>query len=163
MTTPINSTEGGLRLLNAGQQLLDAVLTAAAVHLHDLPAKQFVTTGAAVYDCEQVSVSLLRINSGIGMGQDAALVQGGPSCQFGWTVIAEVAIVRCAPAPNVKGIITADRLEGSTERTSKDIFVLTTAIEAVAESSYGGFTASLIPDEPNGGFVTAAATIGMPL
>ena len=94
MTSPnVNSVDGGLRLSTAGEFFLQTIIDAAALELYTLPSKQFVTTGPAVYDCEQVSVSLMRINTGIGLGRDGELVQGGPQCQFGWTLLADLAIV----------------------------------------------------------------------
>lgn len=164
MTSPnITSIEGGLRLSNAGEYFLQAIIDAASVELYTLPSKQFVTTGPAVYDCEQVSVSLMRINTGMGLGRDGELVQGGPQCQFGWTVMADLSIVRCAPGPNTKGVITADKLMTGTESVSKDIFILMQAIETIAERSFGGLSASLVPEPPEGNFVAATATIGVVL
>ena len=164
MTSPgINSIDGGLRLSNAGETFLQNILDAAALELYTLPAKQFVTTGPAVFDCEQVSVSLMRINTGLGLGRDGELVQGGPQCQFGWTVMADLAIVRCAPSPNVKGVVTASKLTAGTESVSKDIYILMQAIESIAEYSIGGLSASLVPEAPEGAFVAATATIGVVL
>lgn len=160
MASPIvDSPEGGLRLSTAGQTILSAVTDAAATLLYDLPGKQYVTTGAAVFDCEQVAVSLLNVRSGIGLGQGSELVQGGPGCDIGWTLIAEVAIVRCGPTPNVKGTISADKLNAGTTQSSKDLFVLLEAIENLASSSFGGFSASLVPEDIQGGFVSVSATI----
>lgn len=162
MTSPnISSADGGLRLSTAGEFFLQTIIDAATLELYTLPSKQFVTTGPAVYDCEQVSVSLMRINTGIGLGRDGELVQGGPQCQFGWTLLADLAIVRCAPTPNSRGIIAANKLIAGTESVSQDIYILMNAVQTIAESAFGGFSASLVPDQSEGGFVAATATIGV--
>ncbi|QEM41562.1 hypothetical protein SEA_FORZA_95 [Gordonia phage Forza] len=157
MTDP---TEG-LRLSTAGQTMLEHVISAAQLQLFDLPSRRFVTTGPAVFDCEQVSVSLLRINSGMGMNPGGELIQGGPNCNFGWSLVADIAIVRKGPTPNNKGIIPPSKLDAGTEQSSQDIFILQEAIETLAEASMGGFTASLIPLEIEGGFVAVMASIQM--
>lgn len=159
----MTSPEGGLRLSTAGTTILDKVVNVASLHLYDLPSKQYVTTGPAVFDCEQVAVSLLRINSGLGLNPGAELVQGGPGCDFGWSIVAELAIVRCAPKPSPKGVVPLDRLKAGTEKSSQDTFILLETIEALAEEIYGGFNASLIPFGSEGAFVSTSATITMVL
>ena len=77
--------------------------------------------------------------------------------------MADLAIVRCAPSPNVKGVVTASKLTTGTESVSKDIYILMQAIESIAEYSIGGLSASLVPEAPEGAFVAATATIGVVL
>ena len=164
MTSPqMTSVEGGLRVSTAGEQMLNSVLNAAALNLYDLPGKQYVTTGPAVFDCEQVAVSLLRIDSGISMNPAAELIQAGAGCDFGWSILAEIAIVRCAPKPNTKGVVPATKLMAGTEQSSQDAFILMSAIESLAQSAWGGFSASLMPNEIEGGFVATSANVKMVL
>lgn len=158
----MKSAEGGLRLSTIGTSVLDYVLNAASLELYDVPSRHVVTTGPAVFDCEQVAVSLLRIETGLGANQGGELVQGGPNCDVGWSVILEVAIVRCAPDPSKRtGVITPDSLLKAAERSSKDTYILMTAIENLAEELYGGFSVDLIPEQIEGGMVATTATIKM--
>ncbi|AKJ72562.1 hypothetical protein PP301_gp024 [Gordonia phage GMA2] len=156
----MNSNDGGIRLFDVGQRLLDATVNAASLQLYDIPSKQFVTTGAAVFDCEQVSVSLLRVDSGLGLTPGAELVQAGPQCDVGWSVTAEVAIVRCAPTPSGRsGTVSADKINNAAKNSSKDVFILQSAIEAFAQDTFGGFSVEIIPEQHEGGMVATSAMI----
>lgn len=163
-STTMTSVDSGLRLKNAGQAILNHVISAATLHLYDLPSRHIITTGPGVFDCEQVCVSLLRVESGIGLGQNSELVQGGPNCDLGWSLVAELAIVRCAPkVSNRTGTMTPAKIEEGLEQSSKDIFILTSAVETLAESLFGGFTASLTPNVIEGSFIATTADIRMVL
>ncbi|QGF20272.1 hypothetical protein SEA_SIXAMA_93 [Gordonia phage Sixama] len=162
MATPeMTDPDQGYRLSSAGQRILDHVINVAQLKLYDLPERRFVTTGPAVFDCPQVSVSLLRIEAGMGVNPGGELVQGGPNCDFGWSIISDVAIVRKGPVPNNKGIISPARLTAGTEQSSQDAFILMEAIENLAEEQFGGFTASMVPAEVEGGLVAVLANIRM--
>lgn len=163
-TETMTSPNGGLRLSTTGKNILDSVLSAASLELYDLPARHIVTTGPAVFDCEQVAVSLLRVETGLGLNPGGELVQGGPSCDVGWSLMCEVAIVRCGPTPSQRsGIITPAKTFEACEQSSKDVFILMTAIENVASELYGGFSVTIIPEQIEGGFVATSASIRMVL
>lgn len=160
----MNTPTGGLRLSSTGQQILTQILATASLELYDLPSRHVVTTGPAVFDCEQVAISLLRVETGLGLNPGGELVQGGPSCDVGWSLICEVAIVRCGPTPSQRsGVITPAKTLAACEQSSRDVYILMSAIETIANDIYGGFSVTIIPEQIEGGFVATSASLRMVL
>lgn len=155
-------------VVRALRHLLDEVGNAAVAAGHDLPTRQYITTGGAVYDCEQVTVSANSITTGVAGAPDA----GGPvgNCPPGWHTAIELAIVRNAAemvqgrrgtsAPKVTDI------ELDTDAADKDASVLTTAVETIAGpgwDQYGQVPASIQFGEVQGGLTAVVLSVTLNL
>lgn len=87
---------GSFGTFTEAQKLLDYVLAAALDDGVDLPVRRYVTAGQAVYDCEQVAVTMAVVTTGL----PGSATPGGTSiasCPLPWQIVLEAAIVRCAP------------------------------------------------------------------
>lgn len=80
-------------------RVADSVLTAVSVSAADLgvtlPARQLLTAGAVVYDCELVAVTVVSVGTGITHAVGNAMVELAPQSPA-WSVIVGVAIARQA-------------------------------------------------------------------
>lgn len=164
MTTPITDVNGGLRLSAACDLILEKVADAAANNLYDIPAYRYATTGQAVYDCEQVSVAIQRVQTGLSGIPGGDFIEGGFGCQFGWTLVAELAIVRCGPKVSAKGTVSQEATKAALDSSSQDTFILMEAMENLAQELIGSLRCALIPQAPNGAYVgtTAQLTLSLP-
>lgn len=131
-----------------------------------LPDRRYITTGGAVYDCEQVTVSANSISVGIaGSTNDPTQTNVG-NCGPGWTVVVEMAIVRQAQEAPVgrrgNQAPTVDCIESDTAISDSDAAILTQAIEAVAGpgwDQFGQVPASLLFGEVAGGLMAVVVTV----
>lgn len=121
-------------LQKALRLLLGAIESQAEVASVVLPARRYITTGGAVFDCEQVTVS----GNGLATGFAGFPEAGAPidNVQPGWYVDAELAIVRNASEVDPGGIPSVECIEADTDRADKDAVILTKAIESLAGPSY---------------------------
>lgn len=150
-------------VIGALRHLLMMVGERAVALGNELPQRQYVTTGGAVYDCAQVSVSANSITTGIAGALDA----GNPvnSCPPGWNVLVELAIVRGAEelptGTRGQGIPKVECIEADTTVTDMDAATLTDAIETIAGpgwDQYGTVPASLQFGEVQGGLTAVVLT-----
>src|SRR5690349_2497201 len=99
--------------------------TAAAQDI-ELPTRQYVTTGGAVYDCAQLTISANSVSVGIAGEEGGGAVA---NCGPGWNVSLELAIVRnaCEAPSGRRGDKppTVECIEEDTEQASKDLMLLT--------------------------------------
>lgn len=116
--------------------LLDAVVREADDKHVDIPERRYITTGGAVFDCAQVTVSGNSITTGFAGFPDA----GGPidNCPPGWHIDAELAIVRNAREAPVGSTSppSVECIEADTQQAEDDAIVLTAAVEAIAGGRY---------------------------
>lgn len=163
MSIDVGAVVGALR------HILSQVQAAASAANTSLPDRQYVTTGGAVYDCAQVSVSGNSISTGIAGAEGS----GGPvdGCPPGWNMQLELAVVREAAevmqtrgggttAPSVTDI------ELDTVQASADAAVLTDAVEAIAGpgwDQYGAVPASIQFGEVQGGLTAVVLTVTLNL
>ncbi len=150
-------------LMSVLRAMQGAINDAAAAADTELPERQYVTTGGAVYDCEQVTVSANSVSVGLagaegGAGQVA-------NCGPGWNVTLELAIVRkaCEAPTGRRGEKppTVDCIEKDTEQASIDLSILTAGVTAVAGpgwDQYGNVPASILFGEVQGGLFAAVLT-----
>lgn len=163
MSVDVGAVVGALR------HLLDQVSAAATAASNELPARRYVTTGGAVYDCAQVSVSGNSITTGIAGSEGA----GGAveSCPPGWHMQVEMAIVRDAAEmmqTRGGGTVPPDvaSIELDTAQADKDAAVLTEAVESVAGpgwDQYGAVPASIQFGEVQGGLSAVVLSVTLNL
>ena len=148
------------------RRMQSAIVDADAAEDSSLPARQYVTTGGAVYDCEQMTISANSVSVGMAGGE------GGPvgNCGPGWNVSLELAIVRnaCEAPVGRRGERppTVECIEQDTLRASKDLALLTTGVSAIAGKGwdqFGQVPASIQFGEVQGGLfaVVLTATLNM--
>lgn len=156
-------------VVSALRHLLDRVATAASEANQELPERRYVTTGGAVYDCAQVTVSGNSITTGIAGAEGAGGAVDG--CPPGWHMQLELAIVRdAAEVMETRGGGTvppsvAD-IELDTAQAGADASILTTAVESVAGpgwDQYGAVPASIQFGEVQGGLTAVVLTITLNL
>lgn len=148
------------------RHILQAVRDAAVASSATLPERQYVTTGGAVFDCAQVTVSG---NAGaIGLAGDLSDVGGLTqlgNCDTGWNMVVEVAIVRDASEmmAGTRGELAppVDCIESDTEQADKDGSILVSALESIAGGApgqIGNIPMSLQFGEVAGGLTAVLAT-----
>jgi hypothetical protein len=134
----------------------------------EIPDRRYVTTGGAVYDCEQVTVSANSITTGIaGATNDPTQTNVGP-CAPGWTVAVELAIVRSAAEAPVgrrgNEPPSVDCIEADTAVAGADAAILTQAIESIAGpgwDQFGQVPASVQFGEVQGGLTAVVMTVSL--
>lgn len=138
-------------------KMLDYVLSAALTAGIELPPRQLITAGQAVYDCEQVSVTMSVVITGL----PASAVPGGTSigaCPPVWSEIVEIAIVRCCPVPFDNGSPpTPEALTAHAQIQGGDTHILMAVGDLRAAERFGNVTATISYPPPSGG---VAATVG---
>lgn len=148
----------------AMRHLLDRVGVAASAMSNELPDRQYTTTGGAVYDCAQVSVSTNSITTGLaGSAEAGAPIDG---CPPGWNAQIELAIVRNAKEiEQVRGrraqAPSVGDIEIDTVQADKDAACLTEAVELLAGpgwDQYGTVPASIQFGEVQGGLFAVVLT-----
>ena len=148
------------------RHLLKRVEEAAAAVGNELPARRYATTGGAVFDCPQVSVSGNSLGLGLATGGGEQDWVGG--CGPMWNVQVEVAIVRgAAEKPSVSRTPAAYRaptveaIETDTVQASADAATLERAIELTtggATDQFGTAPASMQFGEVSGGLTAVLLT-----
>lgn len=148
--------------------LLDRVVEAAVAAGIELPERRYVTTGGAVYDCAQVTVSSNSVS--MGLAGDPNIPPGYGPCAPGWTSAFELAIIRPASeAPRGRrGTVAPDVscIEADTERASADASVLVAAVEKSAGGAtgeYGVVPASIQFGEVAGGLTAVVLSVTLNL
>lgn len=115
--------------------LLNEVRNVATAAEIELPERQYITTGGAVYDCAQVTVSANRITVGIAGAADQGVI-GMHGVVPGWAVDLELAIVRDASEAmqGRRGTIApaVTDIEKDTEVADNDAAILCGAVAAIA-------------------------------
>lgn len=150
-------------LLYVLRRMQEVIVDSAAAQDIELPDRQYVTTGGAVYDCAQLTISANQVSVGIA-GEDG----GGAvaNCGPGWNVSLELAIVReaCEAPSGRRGDKPpkVDCIERDTIQASKDLSLLTAAVESIAGpgwDQYGKVPASIQFGEVQGGLFAAVLTV----
>lgn len=151
-------------LLYVLRRMQQAIVDSALTLDNELPERQYVTTGGAVYDCPQLTVSANQI--AVGLAGDGAGAGQVANCGPGWNVTMELAIVRkaCELPVGRRGDKppAVDCIERDTEQSSKDLAVLTEGVAAIAGpgwDQYGAVPASVQFGEVAGGLYAAVLTV----
>lgn len=150
----------------ASANLILQAIRDAAVQLgpgYALPERQYISAGGAVYDCEQVAVSVITSATGIVDPTGTPLSAVG-NCNVVWNSTFEAAIVICSAetisGPRGAELPSAEQITEDAQNIDKMTDVLGLAITAVAESGVAGnLTASIAYGQPQGGLIAAVATI----
>lgn len=154
-------------LLYVLRRMQTVINDAAAAQDVELPERQYVTTGGAVYDCEQLTVSANSVSVGIAGADGGGQVA---NCGPGWNVALELAIVRkaCEAPSGRRGELPpkVDCIEEDTKQSSRDLALLTAGVTAIAGpgwDQFGNVPASIQFGEVQGGLfaVVLTATLNM--
>lgn len=155
------------QLYDLASDLLQAIVDYYAEYAVPLPGRRYVSGAQPAFDCEQVTVEMVRVFPGLpGVGETA---QGNIlGCAFVRTVEWQVSIIRCAPTPKEKGEFPSeDELEGFGHSVLRDAWMLMFAsIRGKSQGLYGSECQNfriqqLGPINPQGGFGGAAVLIQM--
>lgn len=155
--------QGGLRIFAYTQAVIQRANELAIEQLLDLPAKQYATSGMAVYDCEQLAITGISLQSGLpGTGPPA--ITTGMVCDGPWSLSFEIALVRCAPAMSAKGVISIAGYDEGFKITSRDAEFLIQLVDDVAGLGFDNVLATISLGPIEGGFIatTARVTAGLP-
>lgn len=141
-------------------RLLGYIRAAALEASIDLPTKQYVTSGQAVHDCEQVAATVLTATTGM----PASATPGGQglsgACPPGWQVSIELAIVRCRPTPSESGAQpSAEKLSGHAKVQAGDTHILMSAADSRASERFGQVTCAILYPPPSGKFAATIARL----
>ena len=158
MTSPEQLETDGLRMYNYAQQTLADINTAALTQLVILPSEQFVTSGQAVYDCEQVSVTVIALTTGL-PGASVASIPSDMVCFPVWSIVMELAIVRCAPPMNAVGEVAPEAITAAFLQTSQDAGVLMGTINNILSVRFGNIIGSISSMASEGGLVATTARV----
>lgn len=148
-------------LIGSARHVLSVVEQAAVEAGFTLPARRYVTVGGSVYDCEQVTVSVMSAASGV--AGSALPGQTTPGCTQIWNATYIAAIVVCAveanSGPRGNIIPSVERVEEDTARMSAAFAVLTDAIQRLTETALGAYSVTFQFGQPQGGLIAAQATL----
>jgi hypothetical protein len=150
-------------LIDACRYLLEEVRNAAVELRVVLPARQYVAMGGSVFDCEQVTVSGMSIQTGLVSPEGSGLDVIGP-CPVTWNVTAEVAIVVCAheavSGPRGQSAPSVHDIEADSEAVSAGYGVIKRAVETIASSGQAGRVGCNVTlGQPQGGLIAVVATV----
>ena len=154
--------EGDLLYQNL-HYLLRRVVEAAIPLGVDLPIRQYVTLGGAVFDCEQVSVSAMSSEVGT-VSSDPGAINLLGNCPPTWNMSYELAIVTCAAErmETQRGSRAPDvaRVDRDALQVSRSYAVLRDTIDTiVASGDLGTPSASFQFGQPQGGLIACVATL----
>lgn len=150
--------------------ILKGIVDAAFELSVTLPTTQYVTSGTAVHDCEQVVVTAASLRPGapsagnISSGLPGAATTA-PWCENAWSLVLSAEIVRdCAPTPSRSGVVPKPKYTKTLhDFTSPDAAVLMRAIDITAKRSFVNIDASIRLPGMGGGMSAVIATIIAPL
>lgn len=148
--------------LHANAQAILTQIEAEATNLSfSLPERRYTTVGGAVFDCEQVSVSVMSVQTGVVSSEGNALQIVG-NCPPVWNASFEVAIVLCASeaVEGPRGQILPDvaKVEADSAAMSAAYAILVNAAEALVTDA-GPVTCTIQLGQPQGGLIAAVAQI----
>jgi hypothetical protein len=147
--------EQKLRLFAEAQRFLDLVVDAAAELGIELPAKQYITTGEAAYDCNQVVVAIQAVSIGLPNMPPTGINEIGNCCPPAWSMHLAVDIVRCHPTSST-GVVSAERLTTAAEESAQDTAVLLDATAARQQDYlFGNLVATVQYQPPSGGMAAS--------
>ncbi|MDD2326387.1 MAG: hypothetical protein PHW63_10415 [Alphaproteobacteria bacterium] len=152
MTSPDSTTMTPTQAYDFAQQVLSYIEEAGLEHLVDLPTSRYVTTGEPVYDCEQVVVTIVSLQTGLPEGGQSSTPQA-ISCQDPWSLVMDIGIVRCGPRLEKNGTISHQALSGAAYSESIDSDVLMTALDSIAQDSISSVRAAITYGAYEGGFI----------
>lgn len=138
------------------KKMLDYVTSAALDFSVDLPTRQYVTVGQAVFDCEQVTATMATVTTGL--PQQTVGGTSIASCPLPWQIVVEIAIVRCFPVPGEDGTPpSAQQHSTAAEAMGRDTHILMAAAESRAAERFGNVVAQITYPPPSGGLAATVA------
>jgi hypothetical protein len=156
--------EDNTRLFDAANAFLAYVVDAALDAGIDLPTRQIVTTAAPVEDCEQVSVTIRTVTTGIpgSLQVDPAAIGEYFACDPMWTMAFDAAITRCIPTINDAGEPPSPtQLLDAAEVSTGDAIILMEAVSRRAAERLGAVLATVSFAEFSGGMGTTSVAVQM--
>jgi hypothetical protein len=143
--------------------LLDRTVEQALLASFDLPTRQYVTLGGAVFDCEQVSVSAINSDPGL-VSSDPGAINLLGNCDVPWNTNYEVAIVLCA-AERIQGqrgekAPPVEQVDADALKISAAYAVLRDVVDnIVASGDLGTPSASIAFSQPQGGLIAVVLSL----
>lgn len=148
-------------LLDSARQVLTYIEQAAAEAEFELPGRRYVTVGGSVYDCEQVTVSVMNASSG--MAGAVVPTPTTPGCPIVWNATYQAAIVVCAveavTGPRGQSLPPVEAVERDTASMSAAFAVLADAVETLTATVMGAYSVSFQFGQPQGGLIAAEVTL----
>lgn len=124
-----------------------------------IPAKQFWTVGEAVYDCEQVSVTLGQVY----LGRPGDEATEPRQCTDPRSAVVDIAIVRCVPVGVNGKPPTAQKIQQGAEMSAVDAYLLLDSLSQYdnwADQHRGlGVIATVSVPPPSGGMQAVVMTL----
>lgn len=133
-------------------EIIEKIEESALAMLVDLPTSRYVTTGEPVYDCEQVVVAIVSLQTGLPEGSQSGVPQT-IDCGSPWSLVMDVGIVRCGPKVDRNGLIAHTALTEMTEIESVDSDILMDALNEIARESISSVRAAITYGAYEGGFI----------
>lgn len=152
MTSPDSTTLTPTQAYDFAREVLTLIEEAGLSLLVDLPASRYITTGEPVYDCEQVVVTIVSLQTGLPTGGQASTPQT-ISCQDPWSLVMDIGIVRCGPQLSRQGTILHSSLSEAAHLESVDSDVLIATLNAIAQESISSVRAAITYGAYEGGFL----------
>jgi len=148
---------GSLGVFDEARKMLDYVVQAATESMAPIPARQYVTVGQAVEECEQVVSTLFFART----GAPDSLSPGPTSyinCPPLWREIVDVSIHRCVPVMDDNGTApTPEALETAAKVEAMDTFLLQKAAEFRSMEGFGAVSCVVTFPPHSGGFGQTSA------
>jgi hypothetical protein len=143
---------GSIGVYDEAQKMLDYLVQAATESMAPIPARQYVTVGQAVEDCEQVVSTIFFARTGV----PDSLSPGPQSfinCPPMWREIVDLSIHRCVPVMSDSGIPpTPEALEQAAKVEAMDTYLLQKAAEFRSMEGFGAVTCIVTYPPHSGGF-----------
>lgn len=154
MTLPVVPPEftGSIGVYTEAEKMLEYVVQAAAESHAPLPARQHVTAGQAVEDCEMVASTVFFART----GAPDSLSPGPQSyinCPPMWRATIDVSIHRCVPGMADDGTPpSVDELQTAVKVQAMDTYLLQKAAEFRSLEGFGAVTCLITYPPYSGNF-----------
>ena len=151
-------------LFRTAELVMDSISTTFQEYSHDLPGRQYITSGGrgdTAHDCEQVTVSIEQIYSGL-PGSQANEPQ---TCDGPTTVVFVVEVVRCIPTSNKNGKPPSpERMTATAKIQARDALLLKWAgLRAAETQNFTGGIADVMAGQPQGAYQAMIMNLIMPV
>ena len=153
-------------LFRTAELVLEHINLAYQQYSQDVPGRQFITFGGrgdTVHDCEQLSVAIEQIYSGL-PGNQANDIQ---NCDGPKSVVFVIEVVRCIPTPTGKNTIRPPEGTKITEAgriQARDAMILLEGgMNAIEAQQYSGGLADVAAGQPQGGYQGVILNLIMPV
>lgn len=154
-------------LFQTAELVFEHILNVFQQYSTPLPDRQFITMGTAedtVHDCEQVSLSISQVYSGL----PGAQMNEPKPCFDNYTAVMVVSIVRCIPTPSGRATTApaADAITRTAFTQSRDAMLLLQGASDALEAQQflmGGGVADVMVGKPTGNMQAVTLNLALPV